>query len=565
MSLFSSIQLAKNALSAAQIGLQIAGNNIANANTPGYIRQELALTPAPTQRQGRLVLGLGVEIKAVTQKIDQFLEERFRSATSDLANSEAQESAYLQLESLIGELSDTDLSTSLNNLFGAIHDILNQPESTSVRNMAVLQGQTLARDISRLSQRVREVRDDVNTRILDSAANVNRLLAKIASLNVQISSTEGGDTSESDAVGLRDERGLALGELASIIGIRTDEQPNGTVTVFAGGQYLVFEGAYRELTTVVSTDRGMAVAELRVASTDSPISTSSGELAGLYSARDEILGGFLDRLDDFARTLIFEFNKTYSSGQGLKGNAALTSEFTVNDTAVALDQAGLEFTPVNGSFQVQVRNKQTGLTNTTDVLVPLSGLSDDMTLQGLAAALDAIDGISAETTPSRGLTIRADSPNLEFAFANDSTGVLAALGLATFFTGSTAQNMDVSSVVRDDPAKFAASRTGIGEDTDTAVELANFLDKELETQDGATLAFLYDRMTGETTQGAAVSRAVADGLRVFEQTLEGQHMAISGVSLDEEAVRMITYQRMFQASARFIATVSEMLDVLVNL
>jgi flagellar hook-associated protein 1 FlgK len=62
-----------------------------------------------------------------------------------------------------------------------------------------------------------------------------------------------------------------------------------------------------------------------------------------------------------------------------------------------------------------------------------------------------------------------------------------------------------------------------------------------------------------------VARSVAEGFRVFQKTLEGEQLGISGVSIDEEAVRMISYQRTFQASARYIATISELLDVLVNL
>src|SRR5688572_15936420 len=162
MSLFGSIQLAKNALRAQQIGLQVVGQNIANANTPGYIREEVIFSPAPTQRVGGLLLGLGVDVTAVVQKVDQFLEERLRGATSDRSESEIQEQTYLQLESLMGELSDTDLSTSLNNFFSGIHEILNQPESGSIRNLAVLQGRTLANDINQLAMRVGQVRTDLN-------------------------------------------------------------------------------------------------------------------------------------------------------------------------------------------------------------------------------------------------------------------------------------------------------------------------------------------------------------------------------------------------------------------
>ena len=89
MSLFSSIQLANNALLAAQLGIQVTGNNIANANTPGYIRQSVVLTPAPTQRYGDLLLGMGVDVSAVIQRTDKFLEERHRAAVSDLANGDS--------------------------------------------------------------------------------------------------------------------------------------------------------------------------------------------------------------------------------------------------------------------------------------------------------------------------------------------------------------------------------------------------------------------------------------------------------------------------------------------
>ncbi len=87
MSLFSSIQLANNALRAMQIGLQVTGQNIANANTPGYIREEVVFSPARTQRIGNLLLGLGVEVEGVIQKIDRFLENRLRLAGSDRAGS----------------------------------------------------------------------------------------------------------------------------------------------------------------------------------------------------------------------------------------------------------------------------------------------------------------------------------------------------------------------------------------------------------------------------------------------------------------------------------------------
>ena len=68
MSLFGSIQLGANTLRAMQIGLQVTGNNIANANTPGFVRQEVIYSPAPVQKIGNLVLGLGVQVDAIVDK-----------------------------------------------------------------------------------------------------------------------------------------------------------------------------------------------------------------------------------------------------------------------------------------------------------------------------------------------------------------------------------------------------------------------------------------------------------------------------------------------------------------
>ncbi len=565
MSLLSSINLATNALHAQQVGLQVVAQNIANANTPGYIRQELVLSPAPTQRLGNLLLGLGVQVDGVVQRIDRFLEDRLRGASSDRAGSEVAEQAYSQLEAVIGELSDTDLSSSLNSFFASIAEILNQPESVSARRLAVLQGRTLAGDINRLVRRVRSVRHDLNERVKNVAGEINTLVSEIRELNVKIMQAEGSAGTASEAVGLRDQRGVALAKLAELIDIRTEEQPSGAVNVFSGGNFLVYEAVARHVELNLSSDRGLAVAEIRVVETDSPLELTAGELHGLYSARDEIYGGFIDTLDNFAGALAFEFNKLFSSGQGLAGFTELTGTFAIDEPTAALDAAGLPFTPTNGSFQVKVFDRHTGLTQTTDVFVNLDGMDDDTSLEELRAAIDSIDGVAASITATGRLRLESESTEQEFAFADDTSGVLAALGLNTFFTGSTADDLAVNEVLLESPEMFAASRSGIGGDTANAIELAAFLERRLESRAGATLGDLYNGLVSEVTQGAAVNKAVTEGFRVFEETLLGQHLSISGVSLDEEAIRLISYQRNFQAAARFIATLSDLLEMLVNL
>jgi flagellar hook-associated protein 1 FlgK len=297
------------------------------------------------------------------------------------------------------------------------------------------------------------------------------------------------------------------------------------------------------------------------------LNTTSGELQGLYTARDEIVGAFIDRLDGLAGALAFEFNKVYSQGQGLVGFGQLTSNSVVTNADAPLDAAGLAFTPESGTFDLLVRSKVDNLTRTHTIGIDLNGLDEDTSLASLAQQLDAVDGISAVITATGQLQIKADSTDIDFAFSGDTSGILAALGLNTFFTGSTAASIGVNDEIKGikNAGKFAASRGGIGEDSGNAERLSAFLDQPIESAGGASLADLYDQLIIEITQGSAVSQSIADGFRTFEGSLDGQAQAISGVSIDEEAVKMLTLQRIYQASARYIQTLSELLDLLVKL
>ena len=206
MSLFSSIQVASGALQAAQIGLQVVGQNIANANTPGYAREQVEFTAGPTQQIGNLSLGTGVQVQGVVRQVDQFLQQRLNSATSDSSSTQVSQQTYTQLEGLLNELGTNGLSSSLDDFFSSISDVLNQPESDSVRNLAVLKGQTVTQDVNQLASQTEQLRSDLNDQVSQDANSINSLLTQIGNLNIQIESAEGGGTSASDAVGLADQR-----------------------------------------------------------------------------------------------------------------------------------------------------------------------------------------------------------------------------------------------------------------------------------------------------------------------------------------------------------------------
>jgi flagellar hook-associated protein 1 FlgK len=565
MSLFGSIQLAGRSLQAMDIALQVVNQNISNANTPGYIREEAKLQTTGTQQVGNLLEGTGVKVSAIVQKIDKYLEERLRNANSDSSCDSALSDTYTQLEGVLDALSDgSDLSSVMNDFFDSISNILNSPDDVSARSQAVTNGLSLADDITQMAQKVQSLRSSVNDQIKTMADSINQYTDTIAKLNAQIAQLQNSVTSNSDAVGLSDQRLAALTELAKLVNIHCTEQKDGTVSVYCGGEYLVNEGDSRQVEAVTSSgSHGLNAAEIRFVDSGATLQTTSGELRGLYDSRDEVLGGFLDQLDDFAQTLIYEFNKIYSSGQGLSGYDALTGQYAVDDASSPLDDAGLTYTPESGSFQVMVTNTQTGVTTTTNIQIELNNTGHKTTLDDLNDALNDIDGVQSQILTNGKLQISADASDKVISFANDTSGVLAALGLNVFFTGTSANDIGVSEAVADDPSLFAASSGGIGADTDNALILANFVDQKLSSHDNETLGDMYSNIITGVAQNSSQAASNASVAATYVSSLQSQESSISGVSLDEEAVNLIIYQQVYQASAKFIATISDLLDSLM--
>jgi flagellar hook-associated protein 1 FlgK len=162
--------MASNALSASQLGIQVAGQNMNNAETPGYVRSTLQLSTDTSRKLGSgTVVGTGVQVSGIQQVIDLFLEERLRGATSDAMASGTQQKYYTQLEHLLSATTNNDLSTTILAFFNSIDNILNQPENLSYRGMAVELGVKLADDINTLARGIIDLQLEINRQIESSS------------------------------------------------------------------------------------------------------------------------------------------------------------------------------------------------------------------------------------------------------------------------------------------------------------------------------------------------------------------------------------------------------------
>ncbi|TWU47289.1 Flagellar hook-associated protein 1 [Rubripirellula tenax] len=562
MSLFGTIQQSAGALNAAQIGLQVVGNNIANANTPGYIRQNLEQASSVAVREGGLIKGTGVRPTGIVQVIDQQLAERMFNAKTDLAGSEALDKAYGQLEELTNDLNNEGLNQQFSLFNNALQELSAQPNDSSLRSFVILQADTLANNIQNSREQAIARRELWNGDLDQMANDINRLTERIAKLNLEIATIEGGGVLHSDATGLRDQRYRDLEDLSQYVNVNIQEQESGTVAVFVGGDYLVSNGIRREVESAYSLSKGRN--EIRISETDSPLQATRGILGATNEVLDGVFGDYVASIDDMASSLIRSANEVHSQGQGRDGFDQLLSTVVAN-TGVPLDDAQLSFQPRNGTFDLTIIDEQGEPISDHRINVRMLGQVTDSTVSSIVADINAIDGLTANVTREGRLEILSDSPTAKFTFGEDTSGFLAAAGINTFFTGRSGVDIAVNQTLKDNPDLLSISKSGIGEDTDALTDLIGIVDKPQDNLGGRSVRQTYERSVSSLGQKIGLQQSSTEGLRNFYATLQSQHLAITGVNIDEESIKMVSYQRAFQASSRVISTASEMLDLLVNL
>lgn len=566
MTIFGFIQQSAAALRVAEIGMQIVGNNVANVNTPGYIRQELLQQTAIGLKIGHLTLGYGVRATGVVGKVDNYLTEQMRQALSELSRSQQLADTYSEYENIFQELSSEDISTAMSNFTNAFSDLANQPGSDSLRSLVIERGNSLAGDIKDFRQRMLDVGNDFDKKIRVAADEVNRLTREIAAINIRVASIEAGGTTGTEAVGLRDDRLTLLNELATYLDIRVQESPTGTATVFLGGDYLVSDGISRDVRAEQSVNEGKFNTQLIMVDTDAPLQVNGGTVGGLIESRDKVIQGTLDEFDDYVAQMIDRVNAIHSQGQGTKGFSEITSTRKVSSSSTELENAGLPRPVENGSFQIQTHDSVSGQSKTYTIPIDMDGLGSDTNLLMLVDSINNdVGGLTASVTADNQLSIISESETITFSFQNDTSGILNALGMNTFFTGEDSFNIAVNDVIKKDPTLLAASNEGVGRTTGNAVKLSEALDAPVAEWGGKSVRDLYEGMAVRLTQEASAVTTRNEGYRNYYSTLESKHLSISGVNLDEEAVKLINYQRAYQASSRVIATSNELLGYLMEL
>lgn len=576
MSLTGALNVGRSALTASQLGIQLAGNNMANAATQGYTRQTLSLTPAGGQQSGATWIGRGVQVGGISREISESVQGRLRLGISQEAAANTKLEIFGAVEATLGELSDFDLSGQLNDFFNAWSERANLVGSDSI---VVQQGQQLATFMSGLRENLVQQERQIDSELGSVVTRANAVLNEIGSINQTILQAENGSF---EAGNLRDQRDQLLAELSSYMDINVIPLEGGGVDVLVGSTPVLLGGASRGLQLKRETNGDRLDVRVVLSENGQELPVREGQVAALLEAREVAVRGTVDDLDELASRLIYEVNRLHATGTNEEGLASSSSAmtFAVADQTMALNDANnasasqLIGELQNGGFLVTVRDEATGVESVTRIDVDLDGLTnaglggtgDDTSAEDIRAALNAIPGLTASFGNDGSLQLDA-APGSTFAISEDSSGVLAAMGFNSFFTGSDAGDIAVRDGLQDNPGLLTIGRMDGSTyiENGTALAITDLRDAGLEGLGGLSISEKWRGSVEAVANRSAAAINDAQAQVLVRESLEAQRASLSGVDLDEEALNLLQFQRQYQAGARLVSVADEMFNTLLSI
>ena len=618
MSLAQALATAVTGLRTTQTGLALVAGNVANAETPGYVRKTLVQASA-----GGGDFGLGVRVTGINRILDQYLQSQFRTESSGGGYAALRSQFYQRLQMIYGGPgAEGGIETVYGRFTAALQSLSTSPDDYSARANVLSSAQALTQQLNQMTADIQALRSDAELGLADAVARANEAMARIADLNRQLAATGSSDAA---AATLMDQRDRYVDELAQLMDIRVTRGDYDEISVFTSSGIQLVGNSASQLTfttkgvlnanTQWSADPEQSAVGTIILSTSSGGSLDliaikairSGQIAAYLEARDQILVHAQGQLDELAAAM----------ARGL-------SDRTTNGTAATVGaQTGFDIDVANLSDGNTVSFSYTD--NGTEHRVTLMQVSDPQALplsdtatadpndevigldfsQGMAAVVSLLNsqfnGRIQFSNPA-GTTLRI----LDDGAANNTdVNSVAATMTVTSLAGGTAELPFFTDV--DGAFSGAITRDGsqtVGFAGRIAVNPSLLADPTrlvayqagVTAGDGLRPNFLYDQLTKTplsylpsagigtvqspfsgslpaylqqmlSQQGAAANAALQlqQGQEVVVNALQQRITEESGVDIDQEMAHLLQLQNAYAANARVLATVKAMLETLFSM
>lgn len=628
ISTFHGLETSRRALTASQGALYTTGHNIANANTPGYSRQRVNLVqgePFPNPGMNRPAipgqLGTGVKVDSIQRYREAFLDAQFRGENSKQGYWDARFVSLQKMEDIMNEPSPDGIAASMDRFWNALQDLSVHPEDSGARSVVRQRGYALAETFNYVSNSLKTVQTDLMKEIEQTERDINTILRQINSINFEISKIEPHGYVTND---LYDRRDLLVDQLSQYMNIKvTSEKSKGMPSPVAEGIYTItlvdkngnplldeddapiilidgknpmsgddprviqakvrFDSDYIVDTIAFGTMNAAKTDvenEIRIFGVDE--FATNGKLKGQVEAYgyngldangDPIIIGLypemLEQLDIMVVTFVEELNKIHRSGSSLidiNNGTKLPPEgldFFLLPTSITLGnpKGAASSLKINPEIQKNLDNiaASGSTTETYEYLTPPSGY------KGLNPSVRGVySGAEGQ------LQVKYNNVSGEWEIGLD--GVLSDADVDD--DGNINFNGLTINVTNINPT---ADRTWILEvtngykpeaftgDGSNARALANVKDKLL-TYGGSTTSVhsFYQGVIGDMAVNTNEADRMKRNSETLRATVDERRMSVSSVSLDEEFTNMIKFQHAYNAAARNITNIDDMLDRIIN-
>lgn len=458
--IFQSLDIARRAIWASRLGMDVTSHNIANVNTPGYSRQRVENRAANPLQLPQGQLGLGVRSGDIVRVRSNLLDNQFRQNAFVLGKATIQESLFTQVESIFQEPSEAGIANLMTEFFSEFSNLAANPENSAIRNTVRQKAVALTDSFNQKNEQLNLMRHSIRKEAGAAINQVNEITRQIADLNRQITTAEAGSGKAND---LRDRRDLLLDRLAEYVNVSYSENSRGQISVNAEGMSLVSGDKARQLSLITGKNGKYLHLQVENGSGRSQ-SMNYGKLGGLLEMVNNTLPNLQDRLDNLAKNLAEEVNRLHAAGKGLPTGEPPTA----------------------------------------------------------------------------------------------STGV-------DFFSGSGAGTIRVSDEIMEDLSRIAASGDGTPGNGDVATAIANLRNQKILGGGNQTLNEYYTTLVNDLGIKIQKAQNTADSQELLKNQIMNQRESVSGVSLDEEMTNLIKFQRSFEAAAKIVQTVDEVMETMINM
>jgi len=620
-STFMGLEIGRRGVQAHQTALHTIGHNLSNVNTPGFSRQRVEMAtfepifmPALNRAETAGQLGQGAVVERVERARDELLDRRIVAQAANQGFWAARDPYIRMMERLYLEPGPNSVRSQMDAFWDAWQELSMFPASTAPRTAVVERGRTLVDGIHNRYHGLHALQNQANAEIEMTVDRLNDITRRIAALNSDIQRSRALGDMPND---LLDRRDLLVDQLASIIDISIDARDPDEFMIHTSGHILVQGDAARQFDLLRGLD-ATGYSHVFWRDTGDQMVFSRGSLGALMELRDHTIAQEIRILDNMTMNFVDMVNEIHRDAYGLNGVTGLNffSEFPfVPNVYGNFDRAGTgEFDSsfiyrINGQHALEMR-AMPGL----EGMITLSGALGDVQVpyfatDTVADIIGRINSSGAEVVASLNregfLSIKAtaaepvngirENPDFVIRHVSDTghflTGYAGLLGEGGVFDWGAAYAVaglsdgasfavapishpsgwiEVNPALARDPLSVASGfgvngRPANPGNGDAAQAIASLRNTSVMVGRLATFDDYFADAVGRIgLLGEQSERSLSVESLIMRQ-LEDMRQSISGVNIEEELANMLRFQHGYNASARFITTVNQMLDTLMRM